>query len=103
MTEKGLYELSSAAAKKHLADHMCPNSALPQMTKKGMVSTSTDGTNSCRMVFKRIPDIVVTLLLLFLFLGGGVCVLALVLSILMRIFTSDLFSGKMELGCEGGG
>ena len=37
------------------------------------------------------------------FWGGGVCVLALVLSILMRIFTSDLFSGKMELGCEGGG
>merc|ERR550517_1794897 len=27
------------------------------MTRKGMVSTSTDGTNSCEMSFKRIPDI----------------------------------------------
>jgi len=30
------------------------------MTRKGMVSTSTDGTNSCKMSFKRIPDIMGT-------------------------------------------
>ena len=30
-----------------------------QMTRKGMESTSTDGTNSCKMSFKRIPDIMV--------------------------------------------
>merc|ERR1712181_204570 len=28
-----------------------------RMTRKGMVSTSSDGTNSCEMSFKRIPDI----------------------------------------------
>ena len=39
----------------------------------------------------------------FFFGGGGVGVLALVLFILMRIFIFDLFSGKMELGCEEGG
>ena len=37
------------------------------------------------------------------FFGGVVCVLAIELSILIRIFIFNLFSGKMELGCEGGG
>merc|ERR1719237_4770 len=31
-----------------------------RMTRKGMESTSTDGTNSCKMSFKRIPDIMGT-------------------------------------------
>jgi len=34
-----------------------PKTTKWRMTRKGMVSTSTDGTNSCEMSFKRIPDI----------------------------------------------
>ena len=104
MTKKGLHELSSSAAKKHLADQMCHNSALADDEEgdgehqHGRHQLLSDGFQTDPRYF---GDFIVSF---HFFLGGGVeCELALVLSFLMRIFTSDLFSGKMEPGCERGG